>query len=148
MKIKIQGWPLCVLVLALQQLMTLVFFSSRLPPPLSSALCCQPAFSEESHFWFVWWYIFSLYSHCWKKTFENNPVNSARQTPNQGWPLYVLVLALRATADDISSFFPADSHLHFPVYCVVSRPFQRKATCDSSDDRFSLNSQTFNFSLI
>ena len=44
-----------------------------------------------------------------------------------------------ATADDIS-FFPAYSHLHFPVYCVVSRPFLRKATRDSSDDIFSLYS--------
>ena len=42
-----------------------------------------------------------------------------------------------ATADDISYFFPVDSHLHFPVYCVVSRPFQRKATRDSFDDIFS-----------
>ena len=44
-----------------------------------------------------------------------------------------------ATADDIS-FFPAYSHLHFPVYCVVSRPFLRKATRDSSDDVLSLYS--------
>ena len=36
-----------------------------------------------------------------------------------------------ATADDIRIFFPADSHLHFPVHSVVSRPFQRKATRDS-----------------
>ena len=48
----------------------------------------------------------------------------------QGWPLYALVLALQQLMTEVV-FFPADSHLHFPVYCVVSRPFQRKATRDS-----------------
>ena len=57
----------------------------------------------------------------------------------QGWPLYVLVLTLQQLMT-LFIFFPADSHLHFPVYCVVSRPFQRKATRDSSDDIFSLYS--------
>ena len=48
-------------------------------------------------------------------------------------------ISMSNPADDIS-FFPAYSHLHFPVYCVVSRPFLRKATRDSSDDIFSLYS--------
>ena len=39
------------------------FFSSRQPSPLSSAQCCQQAFSEESHLWFVWWYIQPLFTN-------------------------------------------------------------------------------------
>ena len=136
MKIKIRGWPLCVLVLAMQQLMTLVFFpaDSHLHFPVRSVVSRpfqRKATCDSSDD------IFSLYSQTFNFSLiyvvvvhENEDSRMTSVCPCFGF----------ATADDSSSFFPADSHLHFPVYCVVSRPFQRKATRDSSDDIFSLYS--------
>lgn len=114
MKIKIQGWPLYVLVLALQQLMTFVFFFQQ---TATSTFQCTVLLAglfrgKPLVIRFVWCYIQPLFALCRKKTFEKSSQFGSPNTKSSwekllsqlSWETSLLSLCFDKKLADVSLF--------------------------------------------